>query len=242
MNKIVAIIFAVAILGSAFFLGRAYKTRGDRPGIISVTGLGSVDFESDEIIWTGEYSVKNKELSAGFGQIQADREKVEAYLLNKGVAAEDISFNQVSTYENQRNIYSSEGKYIGSEFEDYNLSQEVVVSSNNLDLVAQISREISELLNDGVQIRSNNPKYYYSKLDELKLTLIEQASENGRIRAEQIARNSGSALDGLRSANLGVFQILGYNSGESYSWSGTFNTSSRRKTASITVKMDFQVE
>jgi len=116
------------------------------------------------------------------------------------------------------------------------------VNSKNLDLVADISREISELLNEGVQIRSDNPKYYYSKLDELKLNLIEQASENGRIRAEQIAKNSKSTLEGLKSAKLGVFQILGYNSGESYSWGGTFNTSSRWKTASITVKMDFEVE
>ena len=117
-----------------------------------------------------------------------------------------------------------------------------MLQSNDLDLVSGISREISELLNEGIQIRSDNPEYYYTKLDELKLNLIEQASENGRIRAEQIARNSKSRLQGLKSARLGVFQILGYNSGESYSWSGTFNTSSRWKTASITVKMDFEVE
>jgi len=108
--------------------------------------------------------------------------------------------------------------------------------------VSSVSREISELLNEGVQITSEKPDYYYSKLDELKLDLIEKASENGRIRAEQIAKNSKSDLKGLKSARLGVFQILGYNSGESYSWSGTFNTSSRWKTASITVKMDFEVE
>jgi len=108
--------------------------------------------------------------------------------------------------------------------------------------VASVSREISELLKEGVQITSDNPDYYYSKLDELKLNLIEKASENGRIRAEQIAKNSKSDLAGLKNARLGVFQILGKNSGESYSWGGTFNTSSRMKTASITVKMDFEVE
>ena len=130
----------------------------------------------------------------------------------------------------------------GSEFEAYRLSQVVTVDSKDLDRVIEISREISELLEQGVQIRSYNPKFYYSDLDKLKLNLIEQASENGRIRAEQIAKNSNSSLKGLKDARLGVFQILGYNSGESYSWSGTFNTSSRWKTASITVKMDFEVE
>ena len=124
----------------------------------------------------------------------------------------------------------------------YVLTQEVRIYSKELDKVIGVSREISELLEKGVEIKSYNPKYYYSDLDKLKLNLIEQASENGRIRAEQIATNSKSELIGLKNARLGVFQILGYNSGESYSWSGTFNTSSRWKTASITVKMDFGVK
>jgi len=242
MKRTVATIFSVAILGAAMFLAHAYKTRGDQNGIISVTGLGSIDFESDEIYWTGTFYAENEDLSDGFAEIKRNRRKVEQYLLDKGLSKDEIRFKQVGTYENEKSVYNDEGKYIGSEFDSYELSQNVVVNSKNLDLVADISREISELLNEGVQIRSDNPKYYYSKLDELKLNLIEQASENGRIRAEQIAKNSKSTLEGLKSAKLGVFQILGYNSGESYSWGGTFNTSSRWKTASITVKMDFEVE
>ena len=242
MKRTVAAIFALSILGAAMFLAQAYKTRGDRAGIVSVTGLGNINFESDEIVWTGTFSRENANLSEGFAEIKSDRLKVEQYLLGKGVSVDEIRFQQVSTQENEQSLYNEQGKYVGSKFESYALSQTVMLQSNDLDLVSGISREISELLNEGIKIRSDNPEYYYTKLDELKLNLIEQASENGRIRAEQIARNSKSRLQGLKSARLGVFQILGYNSGESYSWSGTFNTSSRWKTASITVKMDFEVE
>ncbi len=242
MKRTVATIFSVAILGAAMFLAQAYKTRGDQNGVISVTGLGEVDFESDQVIWTGRFEASSVDLGEAFAKIKGQRAKVETYLLNKGVKKDQIQFEQVSTYERDKSVYNDQGKYIGSEFSEFELSQRVVVNSTDLDLVASVSREISELLNDGVQITSDNPDYYYSKLDELKLDLIEKASENGRIRAEQIAKNSNSSLEGLKSARLGVFQILGYNSGESYSWSGTFNTSSRWKTASITVKMDFEVE
>ena len=224
------------------FLAHAYKTRGDRAGNISVTGLGEVDFESDQVIWSGRFEASSVDLGEAFAKIKAQRSKVEAYLIEKGVPKDEIQFEQVSTYEREKSVYNDQGKYVGSEFDKFELNQRVVVNSNDLDLVASVSREISELLNEGVQITSEKPDYYYSKLDELKLNLIEKASENGRIRAEQIAKNSKSDLKGLKSARLGVFQILGYNSGESYSWSGTFNTSSRWKTASITVKMDFDVE
>jgi len=242
MKRTVAAIFAVSILGAAMFLAHAYKTRGDRAGNISVTGLGEVDFESDQVIWSGRFEASSVDLGEAFAKIKAQRSKVEAYLIEKGVPKDEIQFEQVSTYEREKSVYNDQGKYVGSEFDKFELNQRVVVNSNDLDLVASVSREISELLNEGVQITSEKPDYYYSKLDELKLDLIEKASENGRIRAEQIAKNSKSDLKGLKSARLGVFQILGYNSGESYSWSGTFNTSSRWKTASITVKMDFEVE
>ena len=242
MKRTVAAIFAISILGAAMFLAHAYKTRGDRAGNISVTGLGSIDFESDVISWSGIYETTDEDLADGFETIRKHRKIVEEYLLDRGVKPEEITFRQVNTDEEERSVYNENGKYTGSEFEAYRLSQVVQIDSKDLDLIISISREIAELLEEGLEIRSYNPKFYYSDLDKLKLNLIEQASENGRVRAEQIAKNSKSDLQGLKSAKLGVFQILGYNSGESYSWSGTFNTSSRWKTASITVKMDFEVE
>ncbi len=242
MKKTVAAIFAIAIIISSMFLANAYKTRGDRNGNISVTGLGEIDFESDQAIWTGRFEASSVNLIDAFAKIKEQRTKVENYLLGKGVKQEEIQFEQVSTYERDKSVYNDQGKYVGSVFSKFELSQRVVVDSEDLDLVASVSREISELLKEGVQITSDNPDYYYSKLDELKLNLIEKASENGRIRAEQIAKNSKSNIARLKDARLGVFQILGKNSGESYSWGGTFNTSSRMKTASITVKMDFVVE
>lgn len=242
MKRTVAAIFAISILGASIALAYAYKTRGDRPGNISVTGLGSIDFESDEISWSGVFETTDRDLTKGFERIRAHKKVVEQYLNSKGIQDSEISFRQVNTDEQERSVYNENGKYVGSEFETFVLRQEVRIYSKELDKVIGVSREISELLEEGVDIQSYNPKFYYSELDKLKLNLIEQASENGRIRAEQIAKNSKSTLKGLKNARLGVFQILGYNSGESYSWSGTFNTSSRWKTASITVKMDFEVE
>ena len=242
MKRTVAAIFAASILGASLFLAYAYKTRGDRNGNISVTGLGSIDFESDIIMWRGSYETSDSNMARAFETLRKHKNIVESYLIERGIKPGEITFRQVNTDEENRSLYNDEGNYVGSEFEAYRLSQMVQIDSKNLDRVIAISREIPELLEEGIEIQSNNPKFYYSDLDAIKLNLIEQASENGRIRAEQIARNSKSYLKGLKSAKLGVFQILGYNSGESYSWSGTFNTSSRWKTASITVKMNFEVE
>jgi hypothetical protein len=72
--------------------------------------------------------------------------------------------------------------------------------------------------------------------------MISKATEDARIRAEKIAENSGGNMGELISAKMGIFQITGQNSKEDYSWGGTFNTSSKEKTASITMKLVYKVD
>jgi hypothetical protein len=95
------------------------------------------------------------------------------------------------------------------------------------------------LISQGVELSSNAPNYYYSKLEDLKLALIAEASKNAKARAENIAKESGSSLGKLLKADLGIFQITGQNDNEEYSYGGTFNTTSRHKTANITIKASF---
>ena len=69
--------------------------------------------------------------------------------------------------------------------------------------------------------------------------MIAQASENAKQRAENIAIKSGSSLGKLKQADLGIFQITGKNDNEEYSSGGAFNTTSRQKTAQITVRTSY---
>ena len=140
MKRTVAAIFAISILGASMFLAHAYKTRGDRKGNVSVTGLGSIDFESDEILWSGIFETTDADLAQAFEAIRADRKVVEEYLLEKGVAREEITFQQVNTEDLERSKYNDDGKYVGSEFEAYRLSQVVTIDSKDLDLIINISR------------------------------------------------------------------------------------------------------
>ena len=58
-----------------------------------------------------------------------------------------------------------------------------------------------------------------------------------------MAAGSGCRTGQLLSANLGVFQITAKNSGAGeYSYDGAFDTSSRYKTAMITVRLNYAVE
>jgi hypothetical protein len=119
----------------------------------------------------------------------------------------------------------------------------VIVTSSDLDKVEQISRDISSLLDQGVELTSDSPEYYYSGLETLKLDLIDKASLNSKERIDIIAKNSGAKLGKLKNSSLGVFQITAKNSGtSSYSYDGAFDTTSRYKTAPITVKLEYDLK
>jgi len=236
-----AAIFGIAIIISSIFLGKAYVDRTKVNGQIQVTGLGEEDFTSDLIVWEGSFKAENFDLKQAYLNLENDKEVIKNYLTSKGVQKSNLVFSAVNSRQKTKRKYSQNGDYIGEEFVGYELSQSVQIESSEVEKIERISREITELLNQGVKFYSESPRYYYTKLADLKIEMISKATEDARIRAEKIAEFSGGILGELGSAKMGVFQITGQNSNENYSWGGTFNTSSKEKTASITMKLVYEV-
>lgn len=241
MKHITASIIGLAIVLSAIFLGNSYVKRANPPQVISVTGLGTQNFTSDLIVWEGTFVTFNSDLKNAFEKLNRDKDLVKEYLVSKGVPENSIIFNSVQTLEQRDNKYEN-GNYVGSIFRGYELSQSLQIESAEVAKIEQVSREITELLNKGVQFTSLAPRYYYTQLADLKIEMISKATEDARVRAEKIAENSGSKLGELISAKMGVFQITGQNSDEAYSWGGAYNTSSKNKTASITMRLEYKVQ
>lgn len=241
-NQANALIIAVAVIVAAFLFSSAFKNRNQSNDTISVTGLGKKDFTSDLIVWSGSFSKKSMVLKEAYASLDADREKIKNYLVSKGIAAADIVFSAVNFNKDFDYTYNENGTTRQQIFTGFNLTQTVTVQSKEVNNIEEISRQSSELINSGVEFYSNPPEYYYTKLAELKIKMIAEATKDARIRAESIAQNAGASLGHLKKSDMGVFQITGQNSSEDFSYGGSFNTTSKNKTANITVKLVYQVD
>ncbi len=243
-NIVIALIVGLCIVAAAVALG--WGLAHFRSGVehsISATGSSSMDFESDLIVWRGDFSAKADTSEAAYRQIKKDSDSVKKFLKENGVSENDISFSSVNINHVTRDIYDENGNYRGYEYDGYELSQTVTVSSSNLDEVEAVSTNISSLLASGIQFTSSAPEYYYTKIDDLKLELIEKATENSKQRVDIMAAKAGAKVGKLSSSNLGVFQITAMNTGaSSYSYDGCLDTSSRMKTATITVKLTYALK
>ncbi len=240
-NYFVPAIAALAAIVCFFIFSNAYKYKFKNSETISVTGLAEKDFISDQIVWTGNYSRKMMDLKSAYALVKEDEGKIRIYLKEKGIAETEMIFSAVTIDKEYNTKYDADGKQTGSEFTGYNLKQDVTVDSKNIEKVEKISREVTELIQNGIEFNSSSPSYYYTKLSELKVDLLAKASADARQRAETIAKNSGSSLGKIKKATMGVFQITGKNANEDYSYGGAFNTSSKNKTASITTKIEFAI-
>lgn len=240
MNKlnINTIIIAIAVVLFAIIGKSAYKYKFRNAQTISVVGLAEKDFDSDLIVWTGSYSKTGMDLKSAYAELKRDENTIRQYLVKKGINNKDIIFTAIDISKNTE-TRTDENNRSYSVFAGYTLTQTVKVESQDVDKVEAVSREVTELIENDIAFTSAAPAYYYSKLAELKLDLLSKASSDAKSRAESIAKNAGAKLGDLRSANMGIFQITGKNSNEDYSYGGTFNTSSRKKTASITMRSEY---
>lgn len=236
-----ALIIAVTFLISLCILGFFYTKSFQQKKTIQVTGIGSKEIVSDLIVWKCAFTVKSYDLKRASNKIDTDKERVKKYLVAKGVPVDAIQFSSVDiSKEFSSRVDENNNRY--TDFSGYNLTQEIVVESNQVDKMENIAREITDLINFGIELYSYPPHYFYTNLADLKNELIIEATKNSNYRAEQIANESKRKLGKLQEANVGVFQVVGKHTTDEFTWGGTLNTASKIKIATITVKSSFEIK
>lgn len=205
---------------------------------ITVKGYAERRIKSDLIIWKGFFTVRGAKLTEAYALLNRDLSLVKEYLVSKGVLENDIIGSSIKT----RTFYGrDEQGRPTDQIAGYELEQQVEIHSNNVDKISGIAREATELINKGVRFQSLEPQYFYTKLSDLKIEILAEATKDARIRAEQLAINSGSKVGSLRSAYMGVLQITKAYSTEVSDY-GIYDTSSLEKDVKAVVTVSFSID
>jgi hypothetical protein len=228
------------VLLAAMLLGKGFNYKHKQVETISINGAADTNFVSDLAVWSGSFSRTSMSTQEAFEQLKKDEILVKEYIQTKGLKENEIRISSVSTEKLFNTRYDADGKEIAKDFTGNKLEESITIESKDLAKVDKISREITQLIQQGVELDSHSPDYYYTKLGDLKIDLLAKASADGRKRAETICKNAKSSLGNLQKASMGVFQITGQNENDAYESGGAFNTSSINKTAKVTVKMEFE--
>lgn len=241
-NYIGTLIIAACVVLGVLIASSAYKYKYVSSEIVTVTGRAEKDFTSDDIVWSGNFTRTGLDLKSAYSALKDDENTIHSYLNTRGIPDSSLVFSSVDIRKNFDNKMDENGRTIGSVFTGYTLTGTVTVRSREIEKVEKLSREVTNLLENGIEFSSTPPSYYYSKLNDLKIDLLAKAAEDAKLRAQTIAKSSDVSLGALKTASMGVFQITGKNLNEDFSYGGAFNTSSKEKTASITLKVEYQIK
>ena len=236
---VLGICIAVATIVSSIILsGGILKVMKFTREQISVTGSATKEIRSDYIVWKGEFSRREMDLKTAYTNLKGDLDKVKAYLGSKGVKDDELTICQVAT----DTVYKKNEK--GNDTNDiqgYRLSQGIEIKSGDVARIDTVAREVTELIDQGIEFTSPAPEYFYTKLDELKVEMLAKATENAKQRAESMVRATGNRIGFMRSARMGVFQITPVTSTDVSDW-GVNDTSSLDKKVMAVVTVSFAIE
>ncbi len=171
---------------------------------VVVKGLAEQDVMADQVVWPIIFNVTGHTLEELYASNTANVEKIIHFLTENGVAVEEISV--LLPMIDDKTVYASEGN---RPIFNYSAVSTVTVNSHKVALISEITEKITILLKDNVALTSSNGdiRYVFTKLNELKPQMIEDATTNAREVAEKFAKDSQSFLGKIREAHQGQFSI-----------------------------------
>jgi hypothetical protein len=241
-----ALALALGIVIAASIGAWAFVHVKNRDQTIVVTGSARRRIKSDLIIWKTGVTANAARLADAYQALSRDVARVKAYLIAKGVPEDQIIISSITTKTirkagKQGASENGEGGELAGDIAGYSLQQQLEVRSPEVEKTTKLSREVTELMNQGLLLESFPPEYIYTKLGDLKIEMLGEAARDAKTRAQQIASSTGNQVGGLRAAEMGVMQITPPDSSE-VSGYGVNDTSSLEKDITAVVHMTFSID
>lgn len=237
-------------LALAFFLSTVVAARSwvgvhlHRDRTIQVTGSAKKRIVSDLIQWEATIATEAADRTAAYRALHEHVQRAHAYLKAQGISDDELRISSASTEQ----LFETE--YIGKK-EDriekkvdkgFRTTQSLSVSSKDVAKVERVSREVTQLIEQGVPVTSGAPSYYYTQLGEMKIQMLAEAARDARTRSEKILGSAGGATLGkLRHADMGIININPANSTETSS-EGNNDTTSLEKDILTIVHCTFELD
>jgi uncharacterized protein len=229
---------AVGIVAAAFLVAGAVREVGRKNDVIEVTGSARRAIVADLGIWTASVTVQSPTVAGSYGEVSAYGDRVRAWLKGRGLPDSVITVRPIET--TRMMVVNSDGQETG-QIAGYKLSQSLSVRLNDPRAIEKLAREAGALAGQGIPLEAMSPQFLYTKLAELRIAMMGEATADARARADVIGKAAGSTVGNVRSANTGVVQITPRFSTEVSDY-GMNDVTSIEKDITTVVKVTFALK
>lgn len=201
-------VIAAAIVVCGLCLPKAVREYRSYDRTVSVKGLCEREVLADKVIWPITFKNMADDLGSLTAQIEKDRNSILEFLRKEGLTDSEITINAPFISDKFASTYGMDRKF------RYISKSVITVCSHQVEKVTAMSSRISELLKKGILIGGENEWdaanrlcYEFEGLNDIKPEMIQQATANARVAAEQFANDSGSRIGKIKTASQGTFSI-----------------------------------
>lgn len=205
----------IGLTASAWLLGSSAIKFKEYERVVSVKGLSERELPADVAVWPIRFAAANNELTNLYATMEANAREITAFLQKEGFSADEITTATPLVTDKLAERYGEQNVSMR-----YTAQQTITIYTSKIDLVRQSQERIVELGKKGIAIGgdeySQRVQYMFTKLNEVKPAMVEEATRNARMVAEQFAADSNSRLGKLKRANQGQFSVEDRDSNTPY--------------------------
>lgn len=204
---ILGVFLLAGLLGLGYLLGNAAIEHKLYDRSVTVKGLSEREYEADILIWPIEFAVAGNDLTSLYNDIEQQTIEIRKFLTNNGITAEEITSSSPAITDKLAQQYGNNGR---AQFR-YTASQTVTVYSSNIAAARKVMGLLSQLGKKGIVFTGGNyqarTEYIFTRLNEVKPEMIEEATRKAREVAQKFAADSQSSLGKIKRASQGQFSI-----------------------------------
>lgn len=195
----------IGLIAAGWFVKDGLQSFRTHDRVVTVKGLAEKDVEADLAIWTLSQSATGNTLNEVQKQVETNQKTILEYLDYLGLLKNEVSVAPLEVQDLLAQAYRPDNLEKGR----YIITQRIVVRTSYMDKIEKGLQELGTLLRQNVTLTNMAPPtYIYTKLNEVKPLMLEEAVRSARKSAEQFAQDSGTDVAGIKTAYQGVFQIL----------------------------------
>lgn len=197
------------LLGSSLIRFKEYER------VVSVKGLAEREVPADVAVWPIRFAAANADLPALYASMESDSKQIVAFLTASGFEPAEITVASPTVTDKLAQQYGNPERILLR----YTAQQSITVYTKRVELMRGTANRLSELGRKGIAFGGpeyQQTEFLFTKLNEVKPAMIEEATRKAREVAEKFANDSNSKLGKIRSANQGQFTIVDRDSNTPY--------------------------
>jgi hypothetical protein len=201
----VFILLGLATLG--YLLGDAAIRFKQFERSVTVKGLSEQEYPADVVIWPIQFTLAGNELAELYATLEDNTARIRRFLQDSGIETTEITVSAPVITDKSAQSYGGTQQ---PEFR-YSALQTVTVYSGDVERVRGVMNRLVDLGKQGIALTGgdyqNQTEYLFTRLNEVKPAMIQEATTKAREVALKFAQDSNSRLGKIRRASQGQFTI-----------------------------------